>query len=279
MKKVFMMAVFVFTVQMQAQVTTPQSSPKAEFEQMVGLTKVEVDYARPSKKGRLVYGELVPYGKIWRTGANENTKVSFSDDVEIDDKILPKGEYALYTLPKADAWEIIFYKDTNNWGLPAQWDDSKVALRTKVAPINLPKEIEFFSILINPIDEYSGELVLQWERIAVPLKFKVPTHQKAMRSIETINSNSKPSDYYAAAQYLYTSGGDLQQALTYINTCLALQKEAPYYILRQKALIQAKLGDKKAAIETAKLSIESATKANNDEYIRMNRDSIQQWSK
>ena len=280
MKKLIIMAVFAFGIQMQAQVTTPQASPKADFEQVVGLTKVEVEYARPSKKGRLVYGELVPYGKIWRTGANENTIITFSDDVVVDGKTLPKGEYALYTLPKADAWEFIFYNDTKNWGLPAQWDESKVMLRTKVTPVNLSKDVEFFSILVNPIDENNGELILQWERTAVPMKFKVPTHEKAMSSIEkSLNENAKPSDYYAAGQYLYTSGGDLDKALVYIDKCIAMQEETPFYIYRQKSLIQAKLGDKKGAVETAKISMEGAQKAKNEEYVKMNRDAILQWSK
>lgn len=280
MKKLVVGAAFVFSLQMNAQVTTPQSSPKSDVEQMVGLTNVEVVYARPSKKGRLVYGELVPYGKIWRTGANENTIVTFSDDVVIDGKTLPKGSYALYTVPKADAWELIFYKDTKNWGLPAQWDDNQVVLRTKVTPVNLTKEVEFFSIAVNPLDDNNGELVLQWERTAVPLKFAVPTHQKAMSSIETsLNESAKPSDYYAAGQYLYTSGGDLNLALEYIDKCIAMQDETPYYILRQKSLIQAKLGHKKEAIETAKMSLDGAQKAKNDDYIKLNRDSIQLWSK
>ncbi|KAF5272514.1 hypothetical protein FQR65_LT17364 [Abscondita terminalis] len=112
-----------------SQVTAPQASPKSEIEQVIGLTKVEVDYARPAKKGRLVFGDLVPYGKVWRTGANENTIVSFSDDIIIDGQKLPKGEYALYTLPKADAWEVMFYNDTKNWDTCA-WDIPN-CLRTK----------------------------------------------------------------------------------------------------------------------------------------------------
>jgi len=281
MKKMLWIAAFAFTVlSAHAQVTTPQASPKSEIEQVIGLTKVEVDYARPAKKGRLVFGDLVPYGKIWRTGANENTVVTFSDDIVIDGKKLPKGKYALYTLPKADAWEVIFYSDTQNWGLPAAWDDAKVALKTKVSPITLSKDVEFFTIDVDPLDSDNGELLIKWEKTAVPLKFTVPTHEKAMSSIKSaLTENAKASDYYAAGVYLFQSEGDMKQSLEYINKSLSMQKEAPFYMLRQKSLVQAKLGDKKGAIETAKLSLKAAEQAKNDDYVKMNKDSILQWSK
>ncbi len=281
MKKILLIAAFAFTVMSAgAQVTAPQASPKSEIEQVIGLTKVEVDYARPAKKGRLVFGDLVPYGKVWRTGANENTIVTFSDDIVIDGQKLPKGEYALYTLPKADAWEVMFYNDTKNWGLPAAWDESKVVLRTKVSPVTLAKDVEYFTIDVNPIDANNGELLIKWEKTAVPLKFGVPTHEKTMNSIKTsLTENAKASDYYAAGQYLFQSDGDMKQALEYINKSISMQPEAPFYMLRQKSLVQAKLGDKKGAIETAKLSLKAAEQAKNDDYIKMNKDSILQWSK
>nr|WP_297307242.1 DUF2911 domain-containing protein [uncultured Flavobacterium sp.] len=282
MKKIFIAASFVaFSLSSNAQVITPKSSPKAEVEQMVGLTEVEVNYARPAKKGRLVYGDLVPFGKVWRTGANENTTVEFSDDVIIDGQSLPKGKYALYTLPKADAWEVYFYADTSNWGLPAKWDDSKVIVKTKANPMPIGREIENFTIDIEQIDSNNGEIVLKWEKTAIPVKFTVPTHQKAMASIEsTLKSEPKASDYYAAGQYLFQATDDTELALEYVNKFIEMQEgKAPFYVLRQKSLIQAKLGDKKGAIETAKLSLKEAETAKNDDYIKMNRDSINQWSK
>lgn len=282
MKKLILAATFVMaTITINAQVTTPQSSPKSEIEQVVGLTKVEVDYARPSKKGRLVYGDLVPFGKVWRTGANENTKVSFSDDVVIDGVKLPKGEYALFTLPKADVWEVYFYKETTNWGLPKQWDASKIALTAKATPTTLEKNVENFTIDINPIDANNGELIIKWEKTAIPVKFTVPTHEKALASIKSaLTDNAKATDYYSAAQYLFQATDDSKTALNYIDKCIAMQGEAtPFYVLRQKSLIQAKLGDKVGAIATAKESLSKAEKDNNADYIKMNRDSINQWSK
>lgn len=265
-----------------AQVRTPQASPKQVLEQAVGLTDVKVEYSRPSAKGRSVYGELVPYGKMWRTGANANTIVTFSEDVVIGGKTLPKGQYALYTLPKADSWDVIFYADTNNWGLPEKYDDKKEALRTTVKPEFLSRNVETLTIGVNNLDNDYGHLEIAWEKTMVSVKFEVPTKQTALKSIETTMAGPSVNDLFAAAQYYYQSNADQNKALTWMN--MAIDKypkgqEVPFYFLRQKSLIQAKLGDKKGAIETAKLSQAAAEKANNADYVKMNKDSIQEWSR
>ena len=146
----------------EAQVKTPQPSPKSTLTQVVGLTNVEIVYSRPSSKGRDVFNNLVPYGKLWRTGANDNTTISFSEDVVIGGKTLPKGKYALYTTPKADNWEVIFYTSTDNWGNPENWDESKVALRTNVKPELLNRNVESFTIGINNLDNNFAHLELSW---------------------------------------------------------------------------------------------------------------------
>jgi hypothetical protein len=280
MKKLVITLVVLLSMQLSnAQITTPKASPIAEIEQVVGLTKVEVDYARPAKKGRSVFGDLVPYGRLWRTGANENTKIEFSDNVEINGVLLPKGEYALYTIPSPNQWEVIFYKTTDNWGLPKDFNEEAVVLRTTAKVGNTSSDVEYFTIAVNPIDDSNGELLLSWEKTLVTLPFKVPTHQKAMESIKSLSDQSKPSDFYAAGQYLFTSGADNKLALDYVNKAIALQKDAPFYMLRVKSLIQAKLGDKKGAIATAQESLKKAQEAKNDDYVKMNKDSILEWSK
>ena len=119
MKKIiFVLATIIANFVINAQVKTPQPSPHSTLTQVVGLTDVTVDYSRPSVKGRTIFGDLVPFGKLWRTGANANTTVTFSDDVVIKGTTLKKGKYALYTTPKADMWEVIFYTDSDNWGTP-----------------------------------------------------------------------------------------------------------------------------------------------------------------
>lgn len=262
-----------------AQVKTPQPSPRAEIKQTVGLTEVEVSYSRPSSKGRIVYGNLVPFGRVWRTGANLNTTVSFSDDVTIDGKSLKKGTYALFTIPKADSWDIIFYTNIENWGVPDPWDESKVALKTTAKTQILSRPIETFTIGINGLDNNYGHLEISWERTLVAVKFEVPTEKTAMASIQKVMAGPAAGDYFSAAQYYYQSGGDMKTALEYVNKAIDMNKEAPFWYTRQKSLIQAKLGDRNGAIETAKLSLAAAQKANNQDYVKMNQDSIAEWSK
>lgn len=281
MKKLVVAVALVLAIQANAQIQTPQASLKAEIEQSVGLTNVDVEYFRPAKKGRLVFGDLVPYGKVWRTGANQNTTVEFNTDTEIDGKNLPAGKYALYTVPKAESWDVIFYKTTDNWGLPKTWNESDVVLKTSVRPETLTKDVEYFTIAVNPKNNDEGTLDVSWEKTIVHIPFKVPTHKLAMESINSnINANSKASDYYAAGVYLYSVNQDLKKSLEYINKAISMQDgEAPFYMLRQKSLVQAATGDKKGAIETANKSLKASEQAGNDDYIKMNRNSILEWSK
>lgn len=281
MKKIILSAVFAFsTLAIQAQVKTPQASPITKIEQIVGLTDVEIQYSRPSIKGRTVFGELVPYGKLWRTGANANTTVSFSEDVVIGGKTLKKGKYALYTLPKADSWDVIFYANTDNWGLPEVWDETKVAVRTTVKPETINRKVETFTIGVNNVENDFAFLELAWEKTVVPVKFEVPTQKTAMKSIESTLAGPSANDFFSSAQYFYQSNGDLNKALTWINKAVDLKgAEAPYWYLRLKSLIQSKKGDKAGAIETAKLSLAGAEKDKNMDYVKMNKDSIAEWSK
>lgn len=281
-KVIVILAVMLANFFVEAQVKTPQASPAAKVEQVVGLTNIQIDYSRPSAKGRTVYGDLVPFGKNWRTGANANTTISFSENVKVCGKDLAKGKYALYTTPKADSWDIIFYTDTNNWGLPEVWDEAKVALRVSVKPETLSKSVESFSIFLNNLSNDSGVLELSWERTIVSVPFTVPTQEAAMKSIEKTLAGPSAGDYFSAAQYFYQTNGDLNKALSWVNSAVSLSpkdKDVPYWYLRLKSLIQAKLGDKKGAIQTAKLSLEGAIKEGNADYEKMNKDSITEWSK
>lgn len=283
MKKLIAVAFVVLsTLFVEAQVKTPQASPLSKVEQTVGLTNVQVEYSRPSAKGRTVYGDLVPFGKNWRTGANANTTIYFSDDVTFNGKTLPKGKYALFTTPKADSWDIIFYTDINNWGLPEKWDESKVALKTSVKPETLSKSVESFTIEINNLTNDGASLDLAWERTKVSVPFTVPTKEMAMASIEKVLAGPSANDFYSAASYYYQSNQDLTKALSWVNSAVSMTpagQSAPFWYLRLKSLIQAKLGDKKGAIETAKYSLEGAQKAGNADYEKMNRESIAEWSK
>jgi hypothetical protein len=280
MKKILIaLTVILSSFGSQAQVLTPQPSPKCTINQMVGLTDVEIEYSRPGTKGRNIFGDLVPFGKVWRTGANANTTISFSEDVIIDGKTLKKGKYALFTLPKVESWEVIFYSKTDNWGNPEEWNEADVALRASVVPEMLNRNIESLTFDINNLDNNFATLNLSWEKTLVSLKFEVPTQKMAMASIDKVLAGPSAGDYFSAAQFYYQSNGDLTKALTYVNKALELKKESPFWYTKLKSLIQAKLGDKKGAIETARMSLAAAKIAKNDDYIKMNEDNILEWSK
>ena len=280
MKKIIIaLAIIIANFTIEAQVKTPQSSPKATIQQSVGLTDVEIEYSRPSARGRAVFGNLIPFGKVWRTGANENTTISFSDDVIIDGKTLKKGKYSLYTVPKIESWEIIFYKTTDNWGNPEEWKEENVALRATVKPETLNKSVETFTIGISGLDNNFAYLEISWENSFAALKFEVPTQKKATANIEKALSGPASADYFAAAQFLFQSNGDNAKALEYVNKSLEMAKDKPFWYNRLKSLIQAKLGDKKGAIDSAKASLAAAEQAKNQDYVKMNKDSIAEWSK
>ncbi len=273
------LALFVAGFSAEAQLRTPQSSPKTTINQVVGLTDVEITYSRPSAKGRVVFGNLIPFGKLWRTGANENTIVSFSDDVVIDGKTLKKGKYSLFTIPKIESWDVIFYKTIDNWGNPEEWKEENVVLKTSVKPETLNKSVETFTIGVSGLDNNYAFLEMYWENSYAAVKFEVPTQQKATANIEKVLAGPSAGDYFSAAQFLFQSNGDANKALAHVNKALDMTKEKPFWYNRLKSLIQAKLGDKKGAVETAKASLAAAEIAKNQDYVKMNKDSIAEWSK
>ncbi len=261
-----------------AQLQTPQPSPSAEVEQMVGLTEVEVEYNRPSMRGRTIFGDLVPYDKLWRTGANKNTVVTFSDDVVVEGKTLEAGSYAIFTRPGEAVWEVIFYSDTENWGVPQEWDASKVAatVKTEVFPIEMP--IETFTISFDDLHNNGATLGMMWEKAYVGVKFEVPTLEKASKSIDAVMAGPGAGEYYAAASYYLDEGKDLEKAKEWIGKAVAMDTEGRmFWVMRKQSLIHAKLGDTKGAIEAAKKSLASAEKAGNADYVKMNKDSLKEW--
>lgn len=278
MKKLFLfLCAGVLSAGVSAQVTVPQPSPSAKVEQQVGLTDVSLSYSRPGMKDRTIFGNLVPYGERWRTGANENSTISFSTKVSIDGKELPKGTYAIYTIPQEDSWEIIFYEDYNNWGLPEEWKAENVALKATAKVNELPFPMETFTILINNIKSDSAHLNFIWENTVATLPFEVPSEEMALSSIERVMSGPSAGDYFAAASYYYDEKKDLEQAYEWIKKAVELGNPDAYWVLRRKALIEADLGKKDDAIATAKKSLAAAEKAGNRDYVKMNRDSLREW--
>ena len=280
MKNYLLVFLLVNYFGLNAQILTPQPSPRAQFTQKVGLTTVEIDYSRPAVRGRKIMGNLVRYDEIWRTGANKNTIISFSDPVQIEGNTLPAGQYGLYTRPSSNQWKVYFYKSTNNWGLPNPWDDSEVALSLIITPSFFEYKIENFTITISDINSDAAQLNLIWENTLLSIPFEVPTKAKAMESInQTMAGNPKPNDYYNAALYFLQENMDLNQAKNWMEIAIAKRDTPAFWMHYRYALILLELNDNKGALTASKKSLALAEKAENKDYVILNKELIEKWSR
>ncbi len=260
----------------EAQVKTPQPSPSSKVEQVIGLTDVSVEYSRPSMRGRTIFGNLVPFDKLWRTGANKNTQITFSTDVKVEGKELKKGSYAIFTKPGKESWEVMFYSDTNNWGTPREWDESKVAAKVSVKTNKLPFNVETFTVMFSDFTMDSAVFSIFWEETEASLKIEVPTNEIATASIEKVMAGPSANDHYQAAVF-FKETSNFDKAKEHIDKAISLRKEPAFWYHRQQSLIYAKKGDKDGAIKAAKTSLELAEKAGNADYVKLNKDSLAEW--
>lgn len=261
----------------QAQITTPQPSPAAKIWQTVGLTEVMVDYSRPSMRGRTIFGDLVPFGKLWRTGANAYTKISFDKDVQIAGQDVKAGTYSIFTKPNAANWEVFFYTDTQGGGVPSNWDESKIVATTTVPVMKMEMPVETFTITIDELTNSSAHLGILWENTYVAVPFTVGTDAEVTKNIDRVMSGPSAGDYYAAAVYYADAGKDINKAKEWMDKAMSMTESPRYWQLRQQSLILAKAGDKKGAIAAAKKSLAGATEAGNMDYVKMNNDSLKEW--
>ncbi len=280
MKKVLLLLLAFTTINsVNAQIKTPQPSPFAKMEQKVGLTDVTLEYSRPNMRGRTIFGDLVPYGKLWRLGANANTKITFSTDVTINGQTLKAGSYAIYTTPSAESWEVVFYRDATNWGTPSVWDETKVAAKVTANIYKMSMKIETFTMSFDDLNNNGATLGMFWEDVYVGVTFEVPTDAMVSDAIEKTMNGPGAGDYYSAAVYYLQSGKDIKQAKTWIDKAIIMAGDkAPFWQLRQQSLIYAKAGDVKGAIAAAKKSLAGAEAAGNADYVKMNKESIAKWS-
>ncbi|MFQ5446431.1 MAG: DUF2911 domain-containing protein [Saprospiraceae bacterium] len=260
-----------------AQIKTPAPSPFCKLTQTAGLTDITVEYSRPGVKGRTIFGGLLPWGELWRTGANKNTTVTFSDKVTIAGKELKAGTYALYTVPNPDEWEVIFYTDADNWGTPENYDASKEAVRFKVKPQELPFSVESFVIDVGTLRDNSCTIALIWEKTLVEFEVGLNTDEVVTAAIKKTMAGPGANDYYAAGRYYMESGKDMKQAHEWLHK--ANEMNPRFWTLRQEALCLAKMGSYPEAIKVAEKSKQLATEAGNKEYERMNTESIAEWQK
>jgi len=278
MKKLLVLLLaFTAFYTVNAQIETPQPSPSAEIEQTIGLTEVEVEYSRPNMRGRTIFGDLVPYDKVWRTGANARTKITFSTDFMIGDETLKAGTYAIFTKPGTETWDVFLYTDYEGGGAPQTWEDDKVAAKATLPVYKMPMKIETFTITFDDLSYDGATLGMLWEDVYVGLEFKVPTDKIVSESINKVMNGPGVGDYYSAAVYYSQSGKDINQAKEWMEKAMSMVKEPRFWQLRQQSLIYAKSGDKKAAIEAAKKSLAGAKEAGNDDYVKMNTESLKEW--
>ncbi len=279
MKKLLLsLLVFTFIFSVNAQVKTPAPSPSSKLEQKVGLTDITIEYSRPGVKGRTIFGNLVPYGKIWRTGANMRSKITFSTDATIDGQTLKAGSYSIFTIPNADSWEVIFYNDGEDYGTPQEFKTEHIAAKTTAKVQSIPFNVETFTLDINSITNTSASLEFIWEKTYVAVPFSLPTDDAVLASIDNIMSGPSVNDYFDSASYFFQEGKDINKAKEWINKAVEMTKDRPrFWFLRQQSLIYAKAGDMAGAIASAKKSLAGAEAAKNEDYIKMNKDSLKEW--
>lgn len=262
----------------QAQIKVPAPSPTVTLMQEIGLTKIELRYSRPGMKGRKIFGKLIPYGKVWRTGANQNTRLTFYEPVTIGGKTFAKGQYALHTIPGKNEWTIILNKKQGYGNL---YDGSQDVHRFKVKPQRTKLTYETCTIDFSNFDKNSADLRIFWENTMVAFRIKTEVDKKVMAQIDQVMKNPERSlaqTYYSSARYYLETGRDLNKALEWATKAAKLRPEA-YWMLYYQAKIEAKLKKYKQAIATAKLSIEAAKVRKNPDFIRLNEELIAECKK
>ncbi len=271
MKKIFLSAVLLACISISgiAQVRMPAPSPTQTIKQEFAIGSVELTYSRPSAKGRKIYGDLVPYNKIWRTGANAATKIVLKDALEIGGKKIDTGTYVLYTIPGIDSWEIIINKGLKNWGTDGYKETEDVA-RFKVEPMKMKTKMETFTMNFSDIGPENCLLNIMWEKTKVSVPFKADFRDKVRAQIEAaMKTDKKP--YWAAAQFYNEYDKNLPKALE--NATKAIEgNDKAYWMWIYKAKIQKEMGDNAGAMASSKKSLELAKEDKNDDYVKLNLD-------
>jgi Protein of unknown function (DUF2911) len=264
----------------QAQISTPQASPKSTVQQRVGLTDVTLTYSRPSLRGRVAFGNLVPFSKRWRTGANATTSLKFSDDVTIEGKKVPAGEYGLYTIPGKTEWIVVLNKSTKMGADVDAFKDDEDVARFTIKTYKVPTKVETFTMNFTDLTPATANVDIQWEMTGAKFKITTDVEPKVMAQIdEKVIKNASPSngDLAAAAVYYLDNNKDLKQALTWMQK--ANEKDPKFWNLLTEAKIRMKMKDYKGTITAAEQSKKLALDAKNADYVKMNEDLIMEAKK
>ena len=264
MKQFITYQLFLFLITFSyAQLDAPVASPRAKISQKIGLVDVNLEYSRPSKKGRVIFGELVPFGKIWRTGANNATMISFSGDVKINNEFLEKGEYHIYSVPSENTLDLIIYSQTNAWGSLSEFDESLIKLRVSAEFQNMNTTTETFTISFENISNNGANMSVKWDNKSAIYSIDALTKDKMLANINNVLSGSPTAnDYRKAAVYYYEENIDIKKAIEWINIAFNDSDDLKYWQLMYKALIHEKAGKMKKARQYAKKGLDKA-KSNN----------------
>lgn len=249
----------------------PAASPAATLKQRVGLTDIEINYSRPSVRGRKIFGGLEAYGAVWRTGANSATKISFSTPVKFGGADVPAGDYALFTIPDPAEWTVILNKVNGQWGAYT-YDEKNDLVRVKVKPVALPKPVETFAIGISDIQSSAATLYLAWENTRVPIALGFDVVGQLVPQLQTAMAAEGKKPYFSAAMFYYEYNHDLPQAAKWMDAAIA-ENPGQLWMIYRKGLILEKLGDQPGARAAAEESLALATKAGGSigaEYVRLN---------
>jgi hypothetical protein len=269
MRKFFFctIAIVIFCSAKGQSIKTPFPSPPQTIKQDFGISNIELSYSRPGVKGRKVFGDLVPFGKVWRTGANNATTINFADDVNIGNAKVPAGKYGLLTIPDKDNWTIIITKQTDVTS-PADYKQENDVVRVSVKPMAMRDKVETFTMQFANVKPSTCDLQMIWENTAVALPISTEVDAKVMKQItDVMDKDNRP--YFQAGLYYLDNNKDLNQAVAWFDKAIEQNPKA-YWALHQKANALAKLGKKQEAKATAQKSMDIAREEKNDDYVRLN---------
>tara|TARA_Y100001935_G_scaffold83713_1_gene69661 strand:- start:1129 stop:2022 length:894 start_codon:yes stop_codon:yes gene_type:complete len=263
---------FLFTILLfqfsYTQLQSPVASPRAKVSQKVGLVNINLDYSRPSKKGRTIFGNIVPFDQIWRTGANQATSISFSDDIKINNQLVEAGEYHVYSVPRENSLDLVIYKKTDAWGSLKSFDESLIKARVTSDFYDLPFSIETFTISFGDISNAGASLNISWDNKVAIYVIDALTREKMLNSIEeTMAKNPTKNDFRKAAMYYYEENIHIDKAVKWIDIAFDDSDDLKYWQLRYKALINEKAGKIKKAKKYAKKGYEIALKSKSPDAI------------
>lgn len=275
-KLILLLAILSYLQTVMGQIDYLRASPLQKTAIKVGFTDITIENSRPSRKGRVIFGDLVPYDEIWRTGANRSTKISFSDTVYIGKTALAPDTYTLLTKPTKTDWGIYFYKDLSLWEAPDSLENSKIAAHIKVPSFPLNRPIETLSITVDDLTKNSVSLGLAWESTYVAIPIIIPT-DAVMSGLIHKELKQNASDFHAAAYYYVKNDLDLEKAKDWMAKAILIRPQPDYRDYLWQSTILDKLGDRKGAIQSAKKSLAIAKAAGSKYGVKENQQTLKEW--